>query len=65
MFVAHDPNTLVDDLDIVLVDADPKFIEGGSSDADPSLPLTTFSVTITGPMITPSLVSIWETVAYD
>lgn len=55
MFVAHDPNVLVDDLDIVLVDANPNIIEGGSSDADPSLPFTTFSVTVTGPHITPSV----------
>jgi hypothetical protein len=64
MFVAHDPNTLVDDLDIVLVDADPSFIEGGSSDADPSLPFTTFSVTITAPMITPSFGMTFTEPAY-
>jgi len=50
MFVSDEPNSLVSSLDIVVVDANPHIIEGGSSDSDPSLPPT--SVTITSISVT-------------
>lgn len=64
MLVTHDPNTLLDDLDIVVAEANALLIEGGSGNADPSILTTTTdatgpvppSITITvTPTITPTI----------
>lgn len=45
MLVTPDPNTLLDDLDIVVTDAGSLLIEGGSGNADPSILTTTTDAT--------------------
>lgn len=63
MFVSHEPNRLVDDLDIVVVDANPVVVEGGSADApDPTLFTITLPVTITLPE--PPTIPFTVTVTY-
>ncbi|HYW53786.1 MAG TPA: hypothetical protein VE826_07450 [Dongiaceae bacterium] len=50
MFVSE-PNSLVDDLDIVVVDVNPVVLEGGSADApDPTIFTITLPFSITLPM---------------
>ncbi|HYW53785.1 MAG TPA: hypothetical protein VE826_07445 [Dongiaceae bacterium] len=45
MLVMPDPNTLLDDLDIVVADASSLLIEGGSAGADPTVLTTTTDAT--------------------
>jgi hypothetical protein len=63
MFVHSDLNSLVDDLDIVVVDANPLVVEGGSSDApDPTIFTITLPFSITLPM--PPTLPMTITVTY-
>lgn len=63
MSVVHEPNSLVDDLDIVVVDASALVIEGGSSDAPEPMTFTiTLPASITLPM--PPTLPMTITVTY-
>jgi hypothetical protein len=59
MFVTHRASTLVDDLDIVVIDASPLLIEGGSSDSDPSI--LTITTDATGSITFPWSISVTAT----
>jgi hypothetical protein len=60
MLVTRDFNTLVDDLDIVVVDATSLLIEGGSGGADPTILTTTTDAT--GPVPNSITITITATI---